>query len=747
MNIIVTIPANNEEITTEVVTSDPILGISTTFVPGPQGPQGVQGPQGEKGDTGDTGPQGPQGIQGETGPQGLQGPQGDTGPQGPQGIQGPQGLTGPEGPQGEVGPQGPAGATGPEGPSAYQAWLDAGNVGTEQDFINDITGPQGPEGPIGPQGPKGDTGDSGYQAWLDAGNVGDEAAFIADITGPQGPQGIEGPQGDQGPDGESAYQVWLNIGNTGTEAEFIEAIRGPQGIQGIQGETGPEGPQGPQGPQGEPGPTNATELDGSTAAYLSDDAIIKLRATQADAKPWITWFDHNNAKIAGIAAHERQGNSGPTGPLHQHISIETADSVGALQTRFEVTYGADKVLVGVKSADFKIGTGNHFMLGTPEGDDSNAILGNGTFHKYGTGDVGFGDKNWEIEGLDQSAKWEFYRATSTAKMLIHNDDGSSPAELHLRSGTRDYIVRNNATDFQIEAEGSNVFSLNTSGDLSVSGTFYSNGFGVWHGGNLNPSNFAGASHGHTIAQITGLQDALDSKQPAGSYDNYSYWRLGANNSYTNISTTESVNFVNGSGISVSRSGNNITISNTASSYGYWQLGGNGSYTTIGSTASVNFVGSGATSVSRSGNTITISSTDTTGASYNQSLNTTNSVSFASMTLSGTLNVNGNSGGISITAAADIAAYSDVRLKENFLLISDALEKIDQIAGYTYNRKDDPNTRHAGVIAQEIQKVLPEAVREDEDGMLSVSYGNLTSLLIQAVKELKAEVEELKCRTC
>jgi len=49
----------------------------------------------------------------------------------------------------------------------------------------------------------------------------------------------------------------------------------------------------------------------------------------------------------------------------------------------------------------------------------------------------------------------------------------------------------------------------------------------------------------------------------------------------------------------------------------------------------------------------------------------------------------------------------------------------------------------GVIAQEVQAVLPEVVKEDENGMLSVGYGNMVALLVEAVKELRAEVEKLK----
>lgn len=80
---------------------------------GPIGPQGAEGPQGERGERG---PEGPQGPKGDTGPQG------ETGAQGPQGIEGPQGV---------------------DGKSAYQIWIEQGNTGTEEDFLNSLKGKDG----------------------------------------------------------------------------------------------------------------------------------------------------------------------------------------------------------------------------------------------------------------------------------------------------------------------------------------------------------------------------------------------------------------------------------------------------------------------------------------------------------------------------------------------------------------------------------------------------------------------------
>jgi hypothetical protein len=97
----------------------------------------------------------------------------------------------------------------------------------------------------------------------------------------------------------------------------------------------------------------------------------------------------------------------------------------------------------------------------------------------------------------------------------------------------------------------------------------------------------------------------------------------------------------------------------------------------------------------------------------------------------TLDVVGN-----IKASGDLIAFSDERLKNNIETIPNALEKILQLRGVTFTKIDGDNRRHVGVIAQEVEKVLPEVVYTDEFGMKSVAYGNLIALLIEAIKELK-----------
>ena len=113
--------------------------------------------------------------------------------------------------------------------------------------------------------------------------------------------------------------------------------------------------------------------------------------------------------------------------------------------------------------------------------------------------------------------------------------------------------------------------------------------------------------------------------------------------------------------------------------------------------------------------------------------------FKDLYMSGAANVG------SVTATGNVTAYSDSRLKEDVRPIESAVSKVQQISGNTYTRNDleDTERRYAGVIAQEVEQVLPEAVSEAEDGTKVVDYNATIALLVEAVKELTAEVNELK----
>ncbi|MCR4330575.1 MAG: tail fiber domain-containing protein [Patescibacteria group bacterium] len=126
---------------------------------------------------------------------------------------------------------------------------------------------------------------------------------------------------------------------------------------------------------------------------------------------------------------------------------------------------------------------------------------------------------------------------------------------------------------------------------------------------------------------------------------------------------------------------------------------------------------------------------------------------AAMTLkrdNGYLGIGTTDPGYELEVAGDIAYWygiydiSDERLKENITALTGALPKLEQINGVYFNKTGELNRgREVGVIAQDVEKVLPEAVSEGEDGYKRVDYTKLVPLLIEAVKEQQTQIETLK----
>lgn len=97
----------------------------------------------------------------------------------------------------------------------------------------------------------------------------------------------------------------------------------------------------------------------------------------------------------------------------------------------------------------------------------------------------------------------------------------------------------------------------------------------------------------------------------------------------------------------------------------------------------------------------------------------------------------------VVTAPNFVSSSDARLKSDITSIADALDLISALRGVRFTMD---GSRQIGVIAQEVEVVLPEVVRSDaQTGQLSVAYGNIVGLLIEAIKELTARVEILEGR--
>jgi hypothetical protein len=105
---------------------------------------------------------------------------------------------------------------------------------------------------------------------------------------------------------------------------------------------------------------------------------------------------------------------------------------------------------------------------------------------------------------------------------------------------------------------------------------------------------------------------------------------------------------------------------------------------------------------------------------------------------------------SVAASGDIVAYStsDKRHKNNIQLIPNALEKVSKLNGVTWEWNDDVEdvtklSPKTGLIAQEVQEVLPEVVTERENGFLGLDYSKMVGLLVEAIKEQQTQIAELK----
>ncbi|MGO2875749.1 MAG: choice-of-anchor G family protein, partial [Corynebacterium casei] len=125
-------------------------------------------------------------------------------------------------PKGEKGDQG---VPGQDGKSAYELWLEAGNVGDINDFLESLKGADGQDGNDGAEGQPGVDGKSAYELWLEAGNEGDVDDFLESLIG------------QPGADGKSAYDLWIEDGNSGSKQDFLDSLKGDQGVPGQDGKS------------------------------------------------------------------------------------------------------------------------------------------------------------------------------------------------------------------------------------------------------------------------------------------------------------------------------------------------------------------------------------------------------------------------------------------------------------------------------------------------------------------------------
>ena len=305
---------------------------------------------------------------------------------------------------------------------------------------------------------------------------------------------------------------------------------------------------------------------------------------------------------------------------------------------------------------------------------------------------------------------------------------------------------------------SSVYTNTVAGQITISGTTVNST--IYQGTSFNANNLGGASLSTIQNQITGNAAVAYSNAVANAAALYQTSAGLAANVVT--LTANAAGFLGNSSGTVANiaswaTGNAATAFTNATTFA-----SNASNITTGtlpdarlSSAILNTTGAFTISgvrthsanIAMGGATITFTAGSINSTSFSTGTNT------ATIGTSGYFVSNGNFGvGNSspttrlqvqgaILASDNITAFSDARLKENISTIDSALSLVMQLRGVRYNKKDSGATS-IGVVAQEVQPFVPEVV-QDNGEYLSVAYGNLVGLLIEAIKELTAKVEELE----
>jgi hypothetical protein len=199
--------------------------------------------------------------------------------------------------------------------------------------------------------------------------------------------------------------------------------------------------------------------------------------------------------------------------------------------------------------------------------------------------------------------------------------------------------------------------------------------------------------------------------------------------------TSSPATVAGTAISVSGSFPNQTITNT----GVTSLVAGTNISVSGGTGAVTVSVSGTVAAATNATNTAITNDTSTNASFFPTFVSSTSGNLPQTISNTKLFFNPSTG---LLTSTDYNSSSDKRLKKNIMTVTGALDAVDALRGVTFTWKDS-NTSAIGMIAQEVKEVLPEVVTTDDDGYMGIKYTNVIGVLVEAIKELKADFEAYK----
>jgi hypothetical protein len=362
----------------------------------------------------------------------------------------------------------------------------------------------------------------------------------------------------------------------------------------------------------------------------------------------------------------------------------------------------------------------------------------------------------------------WYDSTNNDWIFVHADQGSAQTSSIAIFGpiaygnlgnevgvTGNYLTKGelvNGGDHDHHITSSQIYDDGTTvaiaGNLQVTGSLYAGNLtGSLNGSNLvvgsvandklTNSTISGIALGSNLATLT-IGTGL-----SGTSYNGSTGVTIANTGVTSITGTSNQ-------VIASTSTGDVTLSlpqsiATNSNVQFANITSTNQFVTVsGGTAAVNITGSGTEGGASYIDFLKVRNNSAGATNPNKSFRVFNDGTFQIVNSAYTSTIFSFTDAGAFTAAADVTAFSDARLKENVNTITDAVDKVTRLRGVTYTRIDlDDKSEKMGVIAQETQAVTPQVVSESADGTLSVAYGNLSGLFIEAFKEQQAEINDLK----
>ena len=596
------------------------------------------------------------------------------------GTSGENGSSGSSGQSGAAGSSGSSGSTGTSGSAGTSG--SSGSTGSSGS--SGQTGAAGSSGSSGSTGTSGSSGQSGAAG--SSGSSGQSGA--AGSSGSSGSSGQSGAAGSSGSSGQSGA-----AGSSGSSGQSGAA--GSSGSSGSSGQSGAAGSSGSSGQSGSSGSSGQTGGAGSSGSSGSSGQTGGAGSSGSSGSSGQTGGAGSSGSSGSSGQTGGAGSSGSSGSSGQNGAAGSSGSSGATQAFSNV------LTMNSGGAGDASGT-------TYNGSASKTISYNTIGAPSTTGTNASG--NWGINVTGNAAT-----VSSITAVQFFNNMGNN------HSTHTDF---NSITDF-----GFRYVQGTTNGPGTGSSQFYGMTLGL---GN----DYAYGSYALQLAlpryNSTDSYISMRSRE-GGTWG--SWYKVKAGYADTAGSATDSTKLPLSGG---TMSG---PIRRNSHSTGFLE----GSYNNVG------------------GNSAYTNPIYTIGSSYNptdSSLGSMYGIGYAHPNLwgagktsdwgmyvcnGGTINATLGYGAVTIWASNDIVAFSDARVKDNVEVVTNAIEKIQAIRGVTFTRKDaaleDRDKRHAGVIAQEVLKVLPEVVTGTEEDMYSVAYGNMAALFIEAIKEQQTQIED------